>query len=427
MISSIAARARRNYQRLSELATTTTTTAHSEELHSAVTANNNTLTPPTTKNFSVVILDTAQTKFSVSCDQSWTVKQLKIAGHAIHMVEPSSQRLIYRGRMLNDDQTLEDAGIVEDGTILHLFPKPKVVIASSNDTANVNRNENSGSIDISSDTIHHNPTANSAHIPRIVLDADETARNADLIILSSHEIFEAQHRVRLLSLMLLVYSFMELLNLFSRATYTPSNPTSDHHNDDRGIPPGDPTDTNIVDSFYLDDNFSNTDDMMTWHNSDYFDLIVCILGVYVAKLGLRATSETTLNLVRRYFIFLIFAGVAWITWYFFTTVDNQKRLDGENGYSETSAEIYSNAAIASVLPFLLWITCFMRAWQFQELVRDAEQEADERMNRLAQGHNNTQIQVVSGDFPYNQPTAIPTFGRRENDLELQVDSRRILI
>ena len=429
MLSSIAASARRNYQRLSELASPTITST--EDSHNGVTlSNNNNLSPPMTKTINVVILDTAQTKFNVSCDQTWTVRELKIAGQAVHSVEPSSQRLIYRGRMLDDEQTLENIGIVEDGTILHLFPKPKVVISSSNDTLNRNENDEGILSSSSTDPSHPDSSSNAAHIPRIILDADETARNTDLIILSSHEIFEAQHRVRLLSLMLLVYSFMELLNLFSRATYTPSGRSQDHHNDDRGIPPGDPTDTSIVDSLYSDDNVSNTDEVMSWHNSDYFDFIVCIMGVYVAKLGLRATSETTLKLVRRYFVFLIFVGVSWLTWYFFTTVDNEKRLDKDHGYTESSADLYTNAFFASVLPFFLWITCFLRAWQFQVLVRDAEQEAEERINRLVQGHHDfdrTQVGNGTEESFHAHPISVPWVGRRGDDLELQVDNNRTIV
>jgi hypothetical protein len=121
-------------------------------------------------------------------------------------------------------------------------------------------------------------------------------------------------------------------------------------------------------------------------------------------------------------------GILWIGWYFFTTADNQKRMDGNNGYSETPTEIYSNAAIACILPVLLWITCFTRAWQFQELVRDAEQEAEERMNHFVHGHNYDRTQGDAGNSQLNpEGSSHILLGRRDDDLELQVEERRVIV
>ena len=68
----------------------------------------------------IIILDSAQNRFPVDVSPGWTVKRLKEVSQQIHKVNPQSQRLIFRGRMLEDDATLEAVGIEENGVIVHL-------------------------------------------------------------------------------------------------------------------------------------------------------------------------------------------------------------------------------------------------------------------------------------------------------------------
>jgi hypothetical protein len=68
----------------------------------------------------VIILDSAQTRFTVSVNPDWTVLTLKKVGEKIHKVQPASQRLIFRGKMLDDARKLIDFGIDRDDIIIHL-------------------------------------------------------------------------------------------------------------------------------------------------------------------------------------------------------------------------------------------------------------------------------------------------------------------
>merc|ERR1719491_280651 len=159
----------------------------------------------------IQILDSAQKKFKVPSinPKTCTVQQLKDIGCAIHGVSPPQQRLIYMGKLLNDDTSLLSVyGIVKDLCIVHLFPKPTVVIDRSRGSAEDTSlctpapGDNGPNSDTGTET---------AHIPRIVLDASEAERHSNVIILSSHEAFEILHRVRLCAFCLLVYSPMEIL------------------------------------------------------------------------------------------------------------------------------------------------------------------------------------------------------------------------
>lgn len=68
----------------------------------------------------IVILDSAQHRFFVDVDPDWSVKRLKSEGAKTHKIAPSSQRLIFRGKMLDDSKVLRDVGVDRDNVILHL-------------------------------------------------------------------------------------------------------------------------------------------------------------------------------------------------------------------------------------------------------------------------------------------------------------------
>ena len=76
----------------------------------------------------VIVLDSAQNRFSVHAHPSWTVKRLKEVSQQIHKVHPLSQRLIFRGRMLEDYVSLQDAGIVDSGVIIHLVCSSNLIV-----------------------------------------------------------------------------------------------------------------------------------------------------------------------------------------------------------------------------------------------------------------------------------------------------------
>ena len=67
----------------------------------------------------------------------------------------------------------------------------------------------------------------------------------------------------------------------------------------------------------------------TWRNSDYFDLCLSAFGFYVAMLGIKATTENTRRLSRRYLICTIIVGCLWNGFYYYLNVQAEKDLDAK--------------------------------------------------------------------------------------------------
>mmetsp|Transcript_5625 Transcript_5625/g.7844 ORF Transcript_5625/g.7844 Transcript_5625/m.7844 type:complete len:407 (-) Transcript_5625:122-1342(-) len=323
---------------------------------------------------SITILDPAQSKFKLSVNPEWTIGKVKEIGHNVHKVEASAQRLIYRGKMLSDETTLKEAGISKEKTIVHLFPKPKVVVQGDEEAT-----ENSSS----------NDEESGAHIPRIVLDPDEAEMRSSILVLGSAEVMEAQNNVKLLAFLLLIVCSMELLALFSiMLNPDVDDGSSSPETDDQQPPPG-PS----------DDIMPGTDpEMRHWRNSDYFDLALSTFGFYVATLGIKATTENTRSLARRYMICTAIVGVFWNCFYFYLNVMMEKDIEAKRLAKQDDdyilpptpeSDTYIKAFLGIVIPMMVWVLCCVRAWQFHHLIAEAEEEAEERIR--------TELDLEEGD------------------------------
>jgi hypothetical protein len=305
----------------------------------------------------LVIMDPAHRKFKVSASTEWTVNDLKQHGTKIHKVPANSHRLIYMGRLLQDHDTLQDVGLTEPKTIIHLFPKPRVVVASSAE-AEAPRTSDDG-----------------AHVPRIVLDPDEAERRSSILVLGSAEIMEAQNNVRLLSFLLLIMCSMNLLGLFTIML---------------GVEPEDPGQASIPPSNGTDDAFYPPPqmEMRTWRNSDYVDLTISGVGFYVATLGIKATTENTMRLARQYLIGTIVVGIAWNLFTYYLNIQAEKdvykhRQEGDDDdlpkNPPSGESLYLQAFFVMLIPAMVWLMCCVRAWQFHGLLQEAEEEAESRI------------------------------------------------
>ena len=376
-------------------------------------------------SITITILDTAHSKFDVRADPSWTVARFKKAGTARHGVAASGQRLIYMGRLLDDMTTLEECGLGasdagEENKIVHLFPKPNVVVRTEDQHGDVNSALSAGgnggdpTAAASSPSTGNPPGSSGAHVPQIYLDANEAS--SPVLILSSQEIFEAMHRVKLLSFLLLIMSSMELLTLFSiMMGGVPDTDAANGYSSYGGggyedIPPGDPTDTGPPTPSYDGQQVQ----MRTWRNSDYADLVVSCLGLYVSTLGIKATTESTVFLARQYFYGLILAGLAWNGYQYYLNVQVYKEAEeaaeqaaedaddgggGGGGLGPNEAPDYGSPYSAAfgtlMIPLGVWFMCWFRAWEFQSLMVAAEEEAQER-SRMLTGSQNDDRDVEEG-------------------------------
>lgn len=335
----------------------------------------------------VTILDSAQNKFLINVLTDSTVLELKQRGHEVHSIPPEQQRLISMGQLLQDDKLIADHNIV-NGSIVHLFPKPNVVITEANANGNSNSNRSSGSqansnLNFSTNGSPHNSNNNNggsatptsgAHVPQIIMDSNEANRQSSILILSTHEAYETMHRIRLLSFLLLMYSSIQMLRDISIYIAPPMNDPRQNII----IPPGDPTDTSmpgIAENDY-------DEELPQWQNRDYIEMAICAVAMYVALLGMKVTSELlSLELVRRFSVLLLLLGISW-NWYLFDTyVDQLKARESQEDYAD--GKVFSDALMAIALPFMLWAMFFLRAVQFYLLVKEAEDDSQRRSRTLA--------------------------------------------
>jgi hypothetical protein len=319
----------------------------------------------------VVVLDSAQTKFNVRANPDWTIGRFKKVGATVHKIPPISQRLIYRGKLLADSITLRDSGIIQDQVILHLFPKPRVVVT------------NSSSATQESSAAAAPTESGGAHVPQIILDEEEAERRGQILVLGSVEIAEAQNNVKLLSLLLLVVCSMRLLALFSIAMGVADDDATSYQDD--LVPSPDNGGSNSTDGGggYSPPQGSEYQ-TRPWENTDYFDLIVSSIGFYVATLGMKATTENTLRLANDYLIGTFIAGVCWNVWNVFLYLifvkdETTDKPDDDQTVALDRDDFVTVAFFTVVLPLLVWFLCCLRAHQFRQLLEEAEQEAAERI------------------------------------------------
>ncbi|KAL7508287.1 hypothetical protein ACHAXN_005355 [Cyclotella atomus] len=359
--------------------------------------------PPIYNEITITLLDGAQTKFTIAADPQWKVSQFKEASAIVTKVRPESQRLIHMGKLLMDSKTLEESGISQSDVIVHLFPKPNVVINSSNHGGTETEED-----DQSTDQENTNNSGAGAHVPQIVLDADEAARRSQILILSSHEIFEAQHRVKIFSFLLMIITTMELLTLMTLYIGV----DDDYPGSSGGMetPPGNPTDITPTNN--------NGMTIRTWQNSDYADALISGFGFYVSLLGIKATTENTLQLARRYLVCIVIAGIANNIYYYYRNLNEMKKTAEERNQNLDDASLYGGSFVGILLPLTVWTLCIVRAYQFQVLIREAEVEARERTGADGTLNNNDEERGVLS-YGSRQDESVTSLAY--NDLELQVE------
>lgn len=409
----------------------------------------------------VIVLDPVQSRFKVKASTQWPVSKFKLCGERVHKVPPVQQRLIYRGKLLADNSTLAECGISSDNIIVHLFPKPRVVVLSNdgnkstNDSAssscnNGNNNHGAASGGDDDDGDDDNNGSSGAHIPQIVLDADEAERRSSILVLGSPYFVEAQNNVKLLSFLLLVFSSIELLNLFATLMGVPEDQTEPSLYDDSFFPShntyGNDNDNGTAANYTNSSDFSpyssgssnnpyGDDNLVIpqWHMYHNFDLIISAVGFWVAMTGIQATNDNTLRLAKKYMYGTFLVGVAWMVYNYIRSVQIDEEIEHHreesretkfgnqtHHHSDTTgassddmfmpmsdSDIYAQSFQVMVLPGMVWILCCVRAWQFHYLLSEAEREAEERIRTELSNDN---------DIEQGNTTSIPT---PSTPLELQ--------
>mmetsp|Transcript_56941 Transcript_56941/g.138677 ORF Transcript_56941/g.138677 Transcript_56941/m.138677 type:complete len:282 (-) Transcript_56941:1184-2029(-) len=220
--------------------------------------------------------------------------------------------------------------------------------------------------------------------------------------------------------MLFVISAMRLLALFSiamgvaddGAASSPSSSGGSMYEDDTIPSPTPSPSDNSTDSHTnhthhhhggYDPNDPSSMEQRTWENGDYFDLVVSVVGFYVATLGMKATQENTLRLATMYCIGSVIAGVLWNAFnvygmFIFYKEETESLAsddddgNGDDQYDDDDDEIptlstddmVTLAFVTVVLPLMVWGLCWTRAFEFRRLILEAEHEASERIRSQTQ-------------------------------------------
>jgi hypothetical protein len=367
------------------------------------------------------ILDFTQTTWTVHVSPTWTIAHVKQAGMLVHKVPIGFQRLVYRGKLLTDECTLQDYGITSPDTIVHLFPKPRVVRYDPENTSSSNDQETGSD---------RNDDNEGAHVPTIHVRADED--RAHILVLGSVEFAEAQNSIKLFSCMLLMMSAIELMNLLAIAMGVPAEQVQASLPEPATAPlvddifPREPPSQPSNDTYGNNNNSTNgtfgyNHNNHTFTNSLYeppwgymntLDLLISVMGAYVALLGLSAASEASVKLARSYLQGTFVVGVGWMLFNYFVTVQMDLSIEHEHKVNHddavpdmTDSELYQSALSVMILPALVWFMCCARAFQFQQLLADAELEAATRIQselEMSESH------VTRSNTNHDEELALPT-------------------
>jgi Ubiquitin family len=418
----------------------------------------------TTNTITVTILDFMHQKFQVTVPVDGTVLDLKRCGYLIHKVPVSRQRLIYLGKLLADDSSLVSSKVISNGITIHLFPKPRVIVVDNN---NNNTNGGKSSTDSTSgdstsvgDSTNDNETNNDdnatnnnaggARVPTIVMNADEAERRSHILVLGSPDYLEAQNNVKLFSFMLLIISSIEILNILTIALKIPEIqqpqqegiPTQSANNVDDDITfipfgPNSNFTINNTNPYYYNTSDPTQEEYAILHNISsnareevlslythwswlsWFDLIISVIGVYVAMLGIRATNDNQLRVAKQYLYGTCTTAFGWLLYNYIITFEADEIIDNgrdrfkqynftdvghgymsnggyynddalynqySNSYYDTNdnnnpdnQSVYMQALQVMLLPAMVWIVCILRAYQFSSLLQEAEIEAENRI------------------------------------------------
>lgn len=435
-----------------------------------------------------------------------TVRDLKVAGAAVHQIAVDQQRLIYRGALLNDATLLSTAGIVAPNTLVHLFPKPRVIVVNNNNTnsnnttnaSNISHDPSFGSTPTPTDSA---TTNEGARVPTIVLDQAEADRRGDILVLSSMDYMEAVNNVKLFSFMLLIVSSMELLSLLAiflgdGAPPLQQTTQSAYSTGSSSSPPNsnalDPYDAltpfSMHDDFFPDDddkdnknnaaddaydsshtpNESNNHPSIHNNNSNhtlngdttsgaldpvymlleqwtplkYVDVLLSLLGIYVALLGIRASNENCIQTARRYWIGTAVVALLWLAYNYTFSLHYDEAVQDEleqglhTPYTEQFEtmsgggdggslvmDVYNMALEAMILPALVWGLCIFRAWHFHHLLAEAEAEAAARI--AAEHHHSPTTSVNDDDSATRTTTRRTDVNDDQQDIELTTLASRL--
>ncbi|GLD91799.1 hypothetical protein PINS_up000332 [Pythium insidiosum] len=304
------------------------------------------------------ILDLNGKFFNIACQLEWTVLALKRKVLESTEVAIASQRLIYRGRVLEDDKVLNDYKL-EDGHTVHLF----VRMNQNNDTeaAAAGASGSSAATDTGLYRYEDGAPMTIVHISSDTISSavfpSDSARRVDPLMLDS-PLGNCARRVKLWSSFLLIIYTMKVMGQFAllandqqmRSEETKDDTNHDRYYDRYDYPP-----------------YYNQDPMVS-----AVELMIHAFGVYVGCVGFKAAHDTDIRPIRFYCRGIVWLAILTVAEQIFVTVQISKsdypetRIQYPYGPSAPSKEDLVSANIfQTIMLVVMWVIAVHHSYAHQ--------------------------------------------------------------
>ncbi|CAH0477834.1 unnamed protein product [Peronospora belbahrii] len=309
----------------------------------------------------VRILDLNGKFFNISCRLDWSVAHMKQKVLESTEVAIASQRLIYRGRVLEDNASLESYK-VEDGHTVHLFvraastPDPEILSAELNANGSISGEREDGVtvVNINSDIV------SSAVFP------SDSARRVDPLMLDS-SLGNCARRVKLWSSFLLIIYTMKVMSQFALLA-------NDHQQ--RAAQQG----QNVMGTSETDRTINRYDDYPQYYYTPDpliggIELMVHCFGVYVGCVGFKAAHDTDIRPIRFYCRGVVWLSILTVLEQLYTTVQiagsdfpKERVRYPYGGQGPTKDDIVSANIFQTIVLVGMWIIAIRHSYLHQREV-----------------------------------------------------------
>ncbi|KAF4131453.1 Ubiquitin family [Phytophthora infestans] len=308
----------------------------------------------------VRILDLNGKFFNIPCRLDWTVAQMKQKVLESTEVAVASQRLIYRGRVLEDESTL-DSYKVEDGHTIHLFvraaptPDPEILNAelNANGSSSSARDDGITVVNINSDIV------SSAVFP------SDSARRVDPLMLDS-PLGNCARRVKLWSSFLLIIYTMKVMGQFALLANDQQQRAAQREQEAAG-------------ASEMDQPMNRYDEYPQYYTPDPLigglELMVHCFGVYVGCVGFKAAHDTDIRPIRFYCRGIVWLAILTVAEQIYTTVlisetdfPTERVQYPYGGQGPTKDDIVSANIFQTIMLVVMWIIAIRHSYLHQREV-----------------------------------------------------------
>lgn len=306
----------------------------------------------------VRILDLNGKFFNITCRLDATVASIKTKVLECTEVPVAQQRLIYRGRVLEDESCLSEYK-VEDGHTVHLFvraaptPDPEILNAELNangSAASGLRVEDGAGLTI---VQMNGETVSSAVFP------SDSARRVDPLMLDS-PLGNCARRVKLWSSFLLIIYTMKVMGQFALLA-NDQQIRSQQQNADGNEGNGNPQ----PDRYDEYPQYYNPDPLVGG-----IEMLIHGFGVYVGCVGFKAAHDTDIRPIRFYFRGLIWLALLTLAEQVYITVQisnsdfpTERVQYPYGGQGPTKDDIVSANVFQIIMLVIMWIVAIRHSYQ----------------------------------------------------------------